>query len=159
MDLKNIIFIIIFFPIAFQLASCTKDQVQAENSLEGIWEVTLIRSNYGMFSETVFNATESIEESGELGTFNFMEDVVQYSFTRNDTLFNETSSWRIDLEKVNSGFTRVNEFTLDIEDQFLFDVRFEDETSNAEKDAKNVSLTQIPQDNSGILIEIILEKR
>lgn len=139
--------------------SCNNDEVQAENSLEGLWEINRINSRYGTFTANSFNPTETVSDSGQLGTFLFGEETVDYSFMRNDSLFTGDGSWTLDLEKVNAGFFKVNQFTLSIEDQFLFDVTFEDDTKNAEKKATNITLVETPTNGFGVSIELFLEKK
>ena len=144
--------------IPFIFTSCKKDEVQAAESLNGIWDVIGISSYYGDFSNNGFNPTETIEEDGQLGTFNFMEDSVDFNFTRNDTLFAGVGAWDIDVERVNAGFVRVPVFTLSIENHFLFDVSFGDETRNSEKNATTATFVTTPT-GLGVLIEMSLEKR
>ena len=139
--------------------SCDKNEVQAENSIEGIWNLVAITSYYGDFSNNGFNPTETVSDAGELGDFTFTQNSVDFNFTRNDTTYTNSSSWNLDYEKVNSGFTKVPKFTLEINDQFLFDVVFEDNTKNAEKNAKTMTFTETPTDGFGVSIEISLEKR
>ena len=149
---------VIFTP--FILISCSKDEVQAEKSIEGTWNVVEIISNYGDFSNNGFNPTETVSDVGELGTFTFTDNSVDFNFTRNDTTYNGISSWNLDYEKVNSGFFKVPKFTLDISDQFLFDVIFEDNTKNAEKNATTVTFIENPtNDGFGIQIQLSLEKK
>ena len=153
------IYMLSLIMLPFLLIGCSRDEIQAENSIEGEWDVVAITSYYGDFSETSFNTTETIPESGQLGSFNFAADSVDYEFTRNDTLFVGRMAWDLAFEKVNAGFTRTNQYTLSIEDQFLFDVSFEDNTKNSEKDATNLQLVENREGDSQVLIEMSLEKR
>lgn len=118
-----------------------------------------IISYYGDFSDSGFNPTETIEEAGDLGSFEFTENTVDFEFSRNDTLFSGSSIWDLNMERVNAGFVKVPEFTLTIEEQFLFIVAFEDETKNAEKDAMEITFAGQPIGNSRVFMEISLEKR
>lgn len=138
--------------IATLTLSCQKDEKQAINSLEGQWQVTTINSFYS-------NGEETVEETGELGTFSFDGDMVEYSFTRNDTFFQNLRPWKLTAEKVRKGFFKVTEFQLEIEGDFLFDVQFEDGTNNAEKNARNMSWNNhdtTPE--AGVNIEMELTK-
>ena len=139
--------------------ACNKDQKQAENSIEGEWNVIAINSYYGEFFENGINISEEVMETGGLGNFNFTSDKVDFEFNRNDTLYTGNGPWNITAERVNAGFTKVTEFTLAMEDHFLFDARFEDETKNAEKNARRVSLIETPTSGFGVLIELMLEKK
>lgn len=49
-------------------------------------------SYYGSFSEITFSPEDEVKESGQLGEFNFGEDSVEFSFTRNDTLYSGNES-------------------------------------------------------------------
>lgn len=138
--------------IATFFFSCQKDEKQAINSLEGDWQVTAIKSFYS-------NGEETVEETGALGTFSFDGDMVEYSFTRNDTLFENLRPWMLSAEKVREGFFRDNKFQLEIEGDFLFDVQFEDGTNNAEKNARNMSWNNHETSMSmGVNIEMELTK-
>ncbi len=132
--------------------------MQAENSIEGVWEIVGIISQYGTFSENSFIPSQKVEELGQLGTFTFGEESVDFNFTRNDTMYSGSSSWVLDFEKVNAGFTKEPKFTLTITDHFLFDVFFEDGTKNSEKDAEQATFTATPSSGIGVQIEFSLEK-
>lgn len=159
MHQRLIIPILLTILIALGFVSCASDEVQAEESLEGIWDIVAITSYYGAFSATGFTASETLTESGQMGTFEFVQDSVAYSFTRNETAYAGHVAWVLDLEKVRSGFSRENQFTMRIEDRFLFDVSFEDETRNAEKEARAVSFIEILESEVRLLVEMALEKR
>jgi hypothetical protein len=140
-------------------SSCEKDDIQARESIRGNWTVVEITSLYASFTANGFGTpTATVSEQGQLGTFNFEEDVVDFSFTRNDTLFAGNSTWNLSTERVNAGFTQVTEFTLAIENEFVFDLTFEDATLNSEKDAREVTFTNSPNNGIGVLIVIKLEK-
>ena len=139
--------------------ACKKDEIQAEDSIEGVWDIIEITSLYAEFSENGFDPSETISETGQLGTFTFMQNSVDYTFTRNDTLYSGSKSWNLELEKIREGFSKVNDFTLSIEDDFLFDVTFEDGTKNSEKNAKRATFEEWPTSGFGVGINMILEKR
>jgi hypothetical protein len=147
----------IVFSISF--TSCRKDQVQAERSIEGSWEVVSITSIYAEFSANGYNPDSTFSDTGNLGTFDFADETVNYSFTRHGNLYSGSGNWDISAERVNSGFTKVTRFTLDIGNDFLFEAVFEDATKNSEKNATEVSLTETPTSGYGVLIQMILEKR
>ncbi len=144
----------------FAITSCEKDEKQAVNSLEGEWNVVAINSIYGEFLENGFIPDETIAEEGQLGTFHFMESKVDYNFVRNDTTYSGNSLWSLEASKVNDGFVRTNQFTLSIENEFLFDVTFGDATKNSEKNATEATLVQSPTETGyGVQIEISLQKK
>lgn len=152
------VFVIIM--MASMFVACKKDdKIQAEDSLEGVWDIVAISSMYGEFFENGFNPSETVAETAQLGIFHFMEDSVEYSFTRNDTLYTGIGPWDLELEKVQEGFSKSNRFTLTIEDHFLFDVSLGNGTRNAEKNARNATFVESPSSGFGVLIEISLEKK
>ena len=144
--------------ISLCFITCNKDENQARKSIEGDWNVIAINSTYGNFSGNGFDPDTTIEETGELGTFMFGDDSVLFNFTRNDTLNVGSSTWSIKSEKVNSGFTRVTDFTLTIDNTFVFNVEFEDGTKNSEKKAKKATFIETPDSGYGVLMEMSLEK-
>ena len=145
--------------LAFIVMSCNNDLMEAEESLEGAWDIIRIESFYGEFSETTFNSSEMVVDSGELGSFLFTQNFVEFNFTRNDTLFSGNSQWAINHERIREGFFRTNEFTLTIQDQFVFDVTFGDDTRNAERNASAASFITKPGDDSGLYLVMSLDKR
>jgi len=150
--------------IAITFIACKKDEVKAEESLEGEWDITTITSDYGEVAQNsigsnTFYPSELVEETGQLGTFSFTENTVDFEFTRNDTLYSGTENWNLELEKVNAGFTRVNEYILSIENQFLFIVAFGNETKNSEKNATSITFLESPSEiGYGVSIQMELEK-
>ena len=46
------------------LMSCNRDEVQAEKSLTGEWNITAITSIYGEFSPTSFDPSSTLSETG-----------------------------------------------------------------------------------------------
>jgi len=105
MPLKNsILTFLIFVVTCVHFTSCVDDELQAEDSLEGVWNVTEIFSLYGEFFPTGFNSSSNLTEEGALGYFNFNENNVAYSFTRNDTLYSGNMDWNLDIEKRTTGF-------------------------------------------------------
>lgn len=138
--------------ISIFILACQKDEKQAIGSLEGVWQVTAINSFYG-------NGGEKVQETGDLGTFSFEGEMVEYSFTRNDTFFQNLRPWTLSVDKVRQGFFRETQFLLEIEDDFHFEIQFEDGTHNAEKNARNMSLDTHAQFlETGLAIELELTK-
>ncbi|MEL6843127.1 MAG: hypothetical protein AAFP02_07910, partial [Bacteroidota bacterium] len=54
--------------LSLSLFSCQREEIQALESLEGEWNVVAIESLYGAFTRTGGNATEIVEDAGQLGT-------------------------------------------------------------------------------------------
>ena len=155
-----LIIIIIGFLTIF---SCVEDQVQAEESLEGNWEVIEIISSYGKFYEFGHDSISTVRETEKLGSFIFKSNVngvnnVDYNFKRNDTLFSASKSYNLDLIKIQSGFFKEKKFTLMIEDLYIYDVQFGNYTRNSEKKAKEMELLYWPNSGFGPGIQIFLEK-
>ena len=147
---------LMIIPLVFM--SCRKDDEQAEKSIVGIWDVVQIKSIYGTFTGTGFSPTETVEEEGDFGVFSFGVDSVDYSFTRNDTLFSASSTWELTSERVNEGFNKVTIYEVTIDNQFIFEVEFEDGTNNSEENAEEVTFISTPNEGIGVLIEMRLEK-
>ncbi|WP_107038174.1 hypothetical protein [Brumimicrobium mesophilum] len=148
----------------FLFLSCNKDEKQGIKSIVGTWNVNHIESIYGNYTienNVVIgtNETDRINESGDLGQFNFGKNEVDFNFTRNDTVYSESSSWELQLEKVNSGFTKTNKWKLIIANEFTFDLTFEDDTKNSEKKADNVEFRHWPSESGfGVGFVMSLEK-
>lgn len=151
--------------IVLLLTSCNKDKKQGIKSIEGTWNVKSILSIYGGFdiqNNVVVgtNETERVDESGDLGQFSFGEKNVEYNFTRNDTVYHGNSTWELQLEKVNSGFTKANQWKLIVANEFTFDVVFDDDTKNAEKKAKNIEFENWPlESGNGVAFLLKLQKK
>ena len=160
MPLKNsILTFLIFVVICMHFTSCVDDELQAENSFEGAWNVTEIFSLYGEFFPTGFNPSSNLTEEGALGYFNFSENKVAYSFTRNDTLYSGNMYWKLDVEKRRTGFVIETFFKLTIEDEFIFDAVFGDSTNSSENNARFAVLTsEAPTSGHGVLISLSIEK-
>nr|WP_298793013.1 hypothetical protein [uncultured Allomuricauda sp.] len=140
--------------LAFLLSvSCSKDEEQAYDSLIGTWTISEIKSIYQEFP-----ANEVVEETGTLGTFVFNQRTVNFDFVRNDTVYQGNATWNLDLEKVRSGFTRENSFTLDVDGFFVFDAFFGDGTRNSEKNAESLFLIQTVDNGFTPIFEMTLKK-
>lgn len=131
------------FFISFALlvfSSCEKQNLRhAEDSLVGTWKVTEIFSATGERMNNGINISDEETETGDLGTFTFTEDQLDYTFTRQGITESGNTHWTLTRTKENSGFTKVEVYTLSFEG-FVFDCAFGDETSDAEKNATEVRL-------------------
>ena len=74
-------------------------------------------------------------------------------------MYNGSSNWILTHEKVNSGFTQTNKFNITIGNKFDFYITYEDQTKNAEKDAKYVTLSQTLIEGNGVMILLKLDKK
>jgi len=161
MNLQLKILTLLLLIISLCFVSCRKvDMQEAKNSITGNWNVVEIRSLYAEFTNNGFHdPIETISEQGQLGNFNFEEDSVTFTFTRNDTLFTGNSTWNLTSEKRQDGFGIAIDFTLVIENEFTFDVKFENGTINSEKNAQEVTFTKSkPRNGLGVAITMVLEK-
>lgn len=147
------------------LTGCDKDQMQGQASLEGRWTVNEIESLYAEFdvdngSVRGIGESEKILESGDLGFLNFNEGQVIYEFTRNDTLISGSGSWELKVAEVQQVFFKVNQWTLIVANDLVFDVRFEDGTKNSEKKANSVEFDNWPKSSGyGVAFFLKLEKQ
>nr|WP_299171239.1 hypothetical protein [uncultured Allomuricauda sp.] len=140
--------------LAFLLSvSCSKDEEQAYDSLIGTWTISEIKSIYQELP-----ANEVVEETGTMGTFIFNKRTVNFDFVRNDTVYQGNATWNLNLEKVRSGFTRENSFTLDVDGFFVFDAFFGDGTRNSEKNAESLFLIQTVDNGFTPIFEMTLKK-
>jgi hypothetical protein len=129
----------VFVFVCSLLFSCKRDLKQGQKSLEGHWEIDEIISYYPQGDA---NAQERVEERASLlGYFTFSEDGLVYEYMRNDTLYSETTTWQLETEKVNSGFTKVRVFTLVLANGQTYECIYGDQTKNAEKDANEITLS------------------
>ncbi len=146
-------------PIIFLVIyGCSKDDLQAERSLKGKWTIYRIRSQYGTFFQNGFDPSDEVDESGQLGSFNFTQDSVVFNFQRNDTLYSGDTTWKLSSQKIRQGFFRESEFMVIIKGHYNFNVIFEDGSRNAEKNARELTLIEVPTEGYGVLIEIFMRK-
>jgi len=132
-------YFILLFGIVMIFACAKQNLRNAEKSLTGNWVVTEIYSAEGERLAGGISIDNEETETGELGEFIFSEDDVTYNFTRLDSLYEDQSGWTLQRERVNQGFTKVEVYTLNI-DQYDFVCEFGDSTSDAEKNASEVRL-------------------
>lgn len=127
----NLLLLIIFTIV---LSSCGKSKLQhAQESLVGNWKVAKI------YTPTP-NEGEQQNESGNLGSFQFGEKEVTYSFNSNGKSYQGTSPWQLTVKSVPSGFHKVPEYTLQLDNQLHFIATFGDQTSDATVNATRVAL-------------------
>lgn len=139
--------------------SCRKDKGQAKRSLRGEWAVTQAYSAYGEYTSAGFLGRSQILDNGDIGTFVFDKKSVSYSFMRNDSIFEGESEWKLKTDRIWEGARRVTQFTLELEDEFVFDVGFGNESKNAENKATKVVLHKLASEEQAYEIRLILSKR
>jgi len=92
----------LLIPLLF-LSACAKQNLRnAEKSLKGDWTVIEIYSAEGERVNGGTNITDEQTETGDLGEFSFTDDDMTYSFTRLDSLYEGSSAWTLNRERVNS---------------------------------------------------------
>jgi len=120
--------------------SCEKQNIKnAEKSLTGSWKVHTIHTMLGNRTELGIQTAQSFTNEGELGQFIFNDEILNYTFTRLDTLYENETSWNLSREKINAGFTEAEQYTLAIK-EYNFICAFGDETKDAEKNATELTL-------------------
>ena len=147
--MKNLRFI---FIISFLLISCMEDAFEIEKKLYGSWSVDKIESLYGNFRATGWIWESSVVNEGGDSFFNFNSNTVSYSFLRNDTLFEDSGEWYIQIKKIRTGFVREPEYSLIINDNLSYKATFGHGT-----DEETLFLEFFPRDNfsgPGVLINL-----
>lgn len=146
--------------LALLTLGCNRDQIQANKSLKGEWNVVAVESIYGNFTVSENGVQSTVESerkiaTGDLGTFTFTDNETSYTFASSDSTYSGSNSWTLSVDRVNEGFTKTNKWTLNIGED-AYDVQFEDQTKNAEKKAENIQLTQWPK-TSGLGVGLVLK--
>lgn len=142
--------------LLFSVSCGMDDRKHAEQSLTGKWNVTFIFSDEK--DKSGINRDGQHKEPGQLGTFSFSGNQVVYSYTRLGTTYSDTSPWTLTRELVPESFVRSPRYTLTLKDR-AYDVRFGDQTSDAEKNAKNIELHLIPASNKSHYHILMLTKQ
>lgn len=130
------------------LSSCMSKSDSASESLQGVWNVTKI-------SQTVDGTTDS--QDGMLGTFEFSQTTVDYSYQFNGVTEANDFEYQLDITRENAGFTKVDRFDIIGEENFR--VRFGDQTSDAHENADMMVLERVlVTDSLSLDQRFILEK-
>ena len=149
----------ILFLLVIIITSCGKStQESAEESLIGDWDVTQIFETHTIVvdgsqsdqSQTTFDDAE--------GHFSFTASMMDFEYTTSSIEMLD-QAYTLVVTKENSGFTRVNVFTI-IGDVENFRVRFGDQTSDAHENASEISLEQTISTDTLIInrfIELVRE--
>lgn len=82
-------------PVAMFTSCTTSFQDRQIKNIPGEWEVIEVTTNF--INHIPFKS--SIEESGDLGFFEFTRSAVTYSFVRKDSLFSGSGSYSIEQNK------------------------------------------------------------
>lgn len=149
----------ILFLLTIILASCGKStQECAEESLVGEWNVVQVFEAHTIVMDGSQTSQSQTAFDDAEGHFSFTASMMDYEFTTTSTKTLD-QAYTLVVTKENSGFTKVNVFTIngDVED---FRVRFGDQTSDAHENATEISLEQSISSDTLIIqrfIELIRE--
>jgi len=147
--------------ICISVSSCEKDELQGTESLRGNWTVTQIKSYYGEFTENGHNGLDVLEESDDLGYFNFSNGSMEYNYTRNDTVYSGQGPWDLTASSRRQMMVfKEVDFSLKVPNNDVnFEATFGGGARNSEKDATKVELYQEPSEPGfGVATEIFLSK-
>ncbi|NBC02285.1 MAG: hypothetical protein GVY20_01125 [Bacteroidetes bacterium] len=90
--LRMFLIIVTILPIALFTSCTTSFQDRQIKNIPGEWEVFEVTTDFVNFEPF----KPPIEESGELGFFEFTKSTVTYNFIRNDSLFTGSGPYSID---------------------------------------------------------------
>ena len=146
--------------LSLVLARCTKPETHATASLEGTWKVDSLFILYINKTFTGSSGTDSIyRSSGEVGTFYFTHEMVKYDYKRRNTQLKANLNYTLRTFKENAGFAKVRKWEIILPDK-TYNTEFGDQTSDAHKKARNLTLTYEPKAIGKQEMEIIhLSKR
>ncbi|WKN45493.1 hypothetical protein [Tunicatimonas pelagia] len=142
--------------LVFLIVSACKDDdtSQGVDSLQGVWQVNEAISIYDNSGDN------RVDEAGNLGQFIFDNDTLRFEYTRNDTLYQGIERWQLQRTRENQGFSKVNVFTLMIENHDTFICEFGDQTRNSQMNATNITLRREQEENSqDARVELLLSKQ
>lgn len=129
------------------IISCSDVVDDGLESLSGDWSIEEV---YIAKSEIVTNGISTIEEESFAmpdGFFQFSDRELTYEYTLDGLDYSGMDTYTLTSEKVNSGFTRVIEFSLLTSSQ-EFTLQFGDRTSDSHEDATSVTLIEtVDQDD------------
>lgn len=128
------------------LVGCTSTIESANESLVGKWSINKIitskgnRISGGLTIDT--NITEAIVS---IGIMEFTEEgKCTWEFKRLGKTDVGSSSYKLLGRKENEGFIKVRKYSINLNDR-TFDVAFGDQTSDAHKSARDITLSYDPQ--------------
>lgn len=142
--MKNIIYILI--PLSLLLTfSCTKPETHGSQSLTGVWKLDSLRILYIIKTPTGGSETDSIwRATGNIGTFEFLEDVVKYDYLTRNVQEKSTKNYTLRTFKEHSGFFKVRKWELSLPEK-TYILEFGDQTSGAHIRAKKMTLISDPK--------------
>ena len=144
---------LIIFSISLILlsSSCVSKLDSSKDSLVGIWQVKEIFKYYPVTGDS------EDDKSGE-GTFEFTNVQCDYSYSFNSVNESNSFEYEFQISKENSGFVNVDKFEIIGEENYR--IRFGDQTSDAHKDATEMSLERtVINDSINYELLILLEKK
>ena len=143
--------IILSICLLIVLSSCGSKEDSAKESLIGSWQVKEIFKNNPVTGN-------SIEDKSGIGTFEFTNSQCDYNFTFNSIIEMNAFEYEFQISKENAGFTRVDKFEILGAENYR--IRFGDQTSDAHKNATEMSLERtVDNDSISYDLLILLEKK
>lgn len=137
------------------LQSCSDPVEKGNQSLVGSWTIAKATELENQPTNSGNLNVSQIENNNPEGEFIFSKDSVKYSYTLPKGVVSSSDSYILHRERVNSGFTKVNLFTIDLGDK-SFALEFGDQTTKSYKDATKIRLTESIE-SDGIEQVVILE--
>jgi hypothetical protein len=137
------------------LSCCTKPEIHASNSLVGTWKVDSLVILYINKTSTGSSGTDSIWESkGDIGSFDFTEEMVKFNYKKRNIHQNDNVNYTLHAFKKNAGFTKVRKWEIILPNK-TYSLEFGDQTSDAHKNARKITLTFEPNEVGKNEVEII----
>ena len=124
--------------ILLSLVQCTKPEVHAHESLTGTWQVDSISI---LYTKPPGSTIDSIwKRSMHAGKIIFTEKEIITSYMSRNQKTEFTSDYTIESSKENAGFFRVRKWHL-MTDHVICEIEYGDQTKNAHKKAKYITLS------------------
>ncbi len=140
-NLMKIYPLILLIAITLVLGRCTKPEIHASNSLVGTWKVDSLVILYINKTSTGSSTTDSIwRTQGNIGQFDFTEEMVKYDYKKRNVQQNSNVNYTLRTFKENAGFTKVRKWEIILPNK-TYHVEFGDQTSDAHKNARKITLT------------------
>ncbi len=139
---------IFFLTISLLLfVGCSNPIDDGLDSLEGYWTIgKIVEIENEILSQGTFNISQ-VENDMPIGFFNFLERELSYEYSLSTGTYMGSESYVLNHERVNSGFTKIDQFTLIIGTR-SFDITFGDETKNSFQNATQITLTETTSNNT-----------
>lgn len=128
--------------ILLSLLQCTKPEVHAHESLVGTWQVDSISI---LYTKPASSTIDSIWKSSiPAGKILFTENEIKLSYVSRNQKTEFSSDYKIESSKEHAGFFKIRKWQL-LTANDLYEIEYGDQTHNAHKNAKYITLTLISQ--------------